>query len=90
VPRGTKTVGGLATDRSGLLRDGDGKEIFSFANMPNTGYFTVPVPEGQDGRLWMIDNASGERLLMTVPPSLARNGRELLLPAEVVKADAAR
>jgi hypothetical protein len=87
VPRGTKKVGGFAADRSGLLRDGSGKEIFPFASMPNTGYFSVPVPEGQDGRLWKIENSSGEKLLMTVPPSLARNGRELLLPAEVVKKD---
>ncbi len=87
VPRGTKKVGGFAADLSGLLRDGDGKAIFQFDSMPAPGYFSVPVPEGQDGRLWLIENSSGEKLLMTVPPSLARNARELLLPAEVVKKD---
>jgi hypothetical protein len=52
------------------------------------GWFNVPVPEGQDGKLWTLKNSRGQRLLMTVPPYLARNGQELLLPTEVVEADA--
>jgi hypothetical protein len=31
-----------------------------------------------------IENSAGQRLLMTVPPALARNAKELLLPMEVV------
>jgi hypothetical protein len=44
-----------------------------------------PVPKHlhQDGRLWRF----GHRVLLTLPPYLARDGRELLLPAEVVRAD---
>ena len=34
--------------------------------------------------------AGNQRLLMTVPPYLARSGEELLLPREVVEADAAQ
>ena len=33
----------------------------------------MPVPEGQDGRLWKLENAGGQKPLMTVPPYLARN-----------------
>jgi hypothetical protein len=87
VPRGTKIVGGFTTDRSGRLRDGDGDIAFNFADMDQAGYFSVPVPSGQDGRLWRIENVSGHKLLMTVPPYLARSEKELLLPREVVEAD---
>jgi hypothetical protein len=45
------------------------------------------VPPGLDGRLWKFHQCAGERRLMTVPPYLARNERELLLPAEVVEKD---
>jgi hypothetical protein len=50
-------------------------------------YSRVPVEPGQDGRLWHFANSLGQRILLTVPPYLARDGRELLLPAEVVLAD---
>ena len=60
----------------------------SFAAKP--GYFKVPVPPGQDGRLWSFRTTSGYRTLMTVPPCLARDARELLLPAEVIEADRRR
>jgi hypothetical protein len=53
-------------------------------------YWSVPVPAGQDGKLWRFDQARGEFKLMTVPPYLARSAAELLLPAEVVKADTIR
>jgi len=87
VPRGTVTVGGFSTGNRGTLHDGDGNVVFNFAEMDEAGYFSVPVAEGQDGRLWRFDNATGARMLMTVPPYLARNGKELLLPREVVEAD---
>jgi hypothetical protein len=94
VPRGTKLVGGWASRIanwapriSGKLVDADGREAFDFGKAEE-GWFRVPVPPGQDGRLWKFENAVGQRLLMTVPPYLARRGEELLLPAEVVEADA--
>jgi hypothetical protein len=46
------------------------------------------VPEGQDGRLWKFVNCQGVRQLGTVPPYLAITGKDLLLPKEVVEADA--
>lgn len=87
VPRGTKVVGGFTHDRHGALRDGEGKVALDFGTLKQAGYFSVPVPAGQDGALWKIENASGHKLLMTVPPYLARSAKELLLPREVVESD---
>jgi len=33
-------------------------------------------PAGQDGKLWKFDHSEGQRLLMTVPPYLARSGED--------------
>ena len=68
--------------------DGAGKKVYAFDK--KAAYFSVPVPAGQDGKLWKFQNSTGQRLLMTVPPCLARNERELLLPREVVERDAAK
>jgi hypothetical protein len=85
VPKGTKVVGGYA-DGLGELLDGAGKKVLTFGGPPD--YFQVAVGPGQDGRLWKFTNTLGQRVLLTVPPYLARDGSELLLPAEVVRADA--
>jgi hypothetical protein len=94
VPRGTHVIGGWASRIanwapriSGTLVAPDGSVALDFATAEE-GWFNVPVPEGQDGKLWTFKNSQGQRLLMTVPPYLARNGQELLLPREVVEADA--
>ena len=93
VPKGTKVVGGWASRIanwapriSGKLLDGSGNLQFDFYTAEE-GWFNVAVPPGEDGKLWKFDNSQGQRLLMTVPPYLARNAEELLLPAEVVEAD---
>jgi len=93
VPKGTKLIGGWASRIanwapriSGTLLDPDGRVALDFAKLEE-GWFKTPVPEGQDGKLWRFDRSQGQRLLMTVPPYLARNGVELLLPAEVVAED---
>jgi hypothetical protein len=95
VPKGTKTVGGWAARVanwaprvSGKLLDGDGNELFDFGKSAGDGFFNVPVPAGQDGKLWRFEKNVGQRLLMTVPPYLARSGEELLLPREVIEKDA--
>ena len=84
VPRGTKVIGGYASGPGALL-DPAGQKAYTFPRKAD--YFRVPVPAGQDGKLWRFDRCAGQRLLMTVPPCLARSGRELLLPAEVVRGD---
>lgn len=87
VPRGTQTIGGFAAGEGRLL-DGSGKPVHTFERKP--GYFAVPVGPRQDGKLWKFDRCSGERLLMTVPPYLARSPKELLLPADVLAKDAGK
>jgi hypothetical protein len=87
VPRGTKTVGGYV-DGSGSLENADGQPVYRFDKLQD--YFSVPVPPDQAGRLWCWRHCSGQCRLMTVPPYLARNERELLLPREVVEADGKR
>ena len=95
VPKGTKVVAGWAARvahwaprLSGKLLNADGEAVFDFAGAED-GFFKVPVAAGQDGRLWKFEKNQGQRLLMTVPPYLARRAEELLLPTEVVEADAA-
>jgi hypothetical protein len=93
VPKGTKVVGGWASRIanwapriSGRLKDPSGAVALDFGTMEE-GWFKAPVPEGRDGALWTFEDCQGQRLLMTVPPYLARTAEELLLPAEVVEAD---
>lgn len=93
VPKGTKVVGGWAEriaqwapPLSGTLRDGDGQVRYTFAQ-DRAGWFAVPVPPEQDGRLWKFDQSHGLRLLMTVPPYLARTAGDILLPEEVIARD---
>jgi len=87
VPKGTKTIGGYASG-AGELLDGAGKKVHAFDKV--AAYFNILVPAGQDGKLWKFHNSVGQRFLMTVPPCLARNERELLLPREVVERDASK
>jgi hypothetical protein len=95
VPLGTKIIGGWAARVanwapriSGKLLAPDGRELHDFARMDSDGFFKIEVPPGTDGALWKFENSLGVRLLMTVPPYLARTGSELLLPREVVDKDA--
>jgi hypothetical protein len=96
VPKGTKEVAGWASRIAnwaprvaGKLLDSDGNVQLDFAKLEE-GWFKVAVPTGQDGKLWKFESSQGQRLLMTVPPFLARTADELLLPEEVVKADAVK
>jgi hypothetical protein len=85
VPRGTKEVIGYSAG-VGELHDGDGKKVFAFSARPD--YFRVSVSAPQQGRLWRFTSCLGRKVLLNVPPYLARDNRELLLPEEVVRADA--
>ncbi|MFW6059435.1 MAG: DUF4838 domain-containing protein [Phycisphaeraceae bacterium] len=94
VPKGTEQVAGWARRIAnwaprvqGVMKDGDGNVVHDFSEA-GAGWFIVPVPEGQDGRLWKFERNSGTRELMTVPPYLAPSAADLLLPEEVVNADA--
>jgi hypothetical protein len=88
VPKGIKHVGGIIDRHSSVhILDGDGNEVPGWQNLDeNEGYFLATVPNGQDGTLWRIGSRSRATLtLLTVPPYLARNDMELLLPAEVME-----
>lgn len=87
VPRGTQVVGGYAEEPVGQIRDAQGQAIH---DINEKGYFRIPVPPGQDGRLWSFHQTKGDFRLLTVPPYSAAHPDELLLPREVVEADAAR
>ena len=84
VPKGTRIVGGFSQG-TGEILNGSGGLAHTLEAKP--GYFSVSVREGEDGRLWKFQRMSGKVFLMTVPPCLARDAQELLLPAEVVKRD---
>ncbi|MEA3208277.1 MAG: hypothetical protein QOE70_1334 [Chthoniobacter sp.] len=83
VPRGTKLIG-LFGGEHGEVRDSAGRPVFSL-NERNPNYYSVPVPEGEDGKLWHIRDGRGSIRLLTVPPYLARTAAELLLPVEVAR-----
>lgn len=85
VPKKTKIVG-LFADGSGSLLDGSGNVALVFRSK-KPDYYRIEVPEGQDGKLWKFHQSTGTRRLMTVPPCLACNAEEQLLPKEVVEAD---
>ena len=84
VPKGTTVVGGFA-EGAGRLVDGSSKKVHEFEGKP--GYFSVPVEKGEDGKLWKFEFTSGRRVLLTVPPQMARSAEEMLLPKEVVEKD---
>ena len=50
--------------------------------------FQVPVPPGQDGKLWKMESFVGTITFYNIPPYYARSAEELLLPREVVERDA--
>jgi hypothetical protein len=83
VPEGTEVIGGYARARAGGVFDPDGQAVLNFKKAPND-YVSLPVPEGQDGRLWSVRRMAGSFRLMTVPPFGARSAEDLLLPLEVV------
>jgi hypothetical protein len=88
VPKGTRTVGLFGGGR-GEVCDSAGHPVFSL-NDRARNFYGVPVPEGEDGKLWQIRRGYGSIQLLTVPPYLARTAAELLLPAEVVAKDAGK
>ena len=89
VPKGTKIVGGFRNASAGQILDADGKAALTFGAENNPGYWSVPVAPGHNGKLWQLSSISGQVMLMTTPPYLARSADELLLPKEVVEKDVA-
>lgn len=88
VPRGTKILGAYAAG-GGNVKDGDGKLVHTFTAVESQDYWHMQVPEGQDGKVWSLENMNGSIFFMTIPPYLARSAAELMVPAEVLQADLA-
>ena len=101
VPTGTRQLSFHVSEPSGEVFDGAGHLTFSFQRpwkAPDgteypaataAGYQRIDVPPGQDGCLWQIGGTRASWLFLNVPPYVARRPFELLLPREVVEADAA-
>ena len=83
VPKGTKVIG-LFGGEHGEVRDSQNRPHF-WLNGRAPNFYSVPVPPGEDGKVWRIRYARGSIRLLTVPPYFACSPRELLLPAEVVR-----
>lgn len=85
VPKGTKVVG-LHGGGHGEIHDSAGRPGF-WLNGREPNFYSVPVPEGQDGALWHIRYGRGPVRLLTAPPCFALTAEELLLSREVVESD---
>jgi len=85
VPRGTKAVG-LFGGGHGEIRDSHDRPLF-WLNGREPNYYSVPVPPGEDGRVWQMRYAKGAVRLLTVPSCFATTPAALLLPREVLEAD---
>ncbi|HSU67617.1 MAG TPA: DUF4838 domain-containing protein [Tepidisphaeraceae bacterium] len=88
VPKGTKVVG-LFGGEHGEIHDSAGHPVF-WLNGKEPNYYSVDVPDGQDGKVWSVRYVRGPISLLTVPPCFSPSPKGLLLPAEVVDKDAAR
>ncbi|MEI7945302.1 MAG: HEAT repeat domain-containing protein [bacterium] len=67
-------------------RDSASRPVF-WLNGREPNFYSLPVPDGEDGKLWSIRYGRGAIRLLTVPPLFARSAAELLLPREVVEKD---
>ncbi|RYD36325.1 MAG: DUF4838 domain-containing protein, partial [Verrucomicrobiaceae bacterium] len=88
VPRGTAEIGFFGGDH-GEIRDSADRPLF-WLNGREPNYYSVEVPEGQDGKFWSVRYGRGAVRLFTVPPYFATTPAKLLLPREVVDKDGAK
>lgn len=86
VPKGTQKVNLFVKGR-GTIQDQEGGVLEGLPQEPT--YLSIPVPPGQDGTFWKFTGKTGGTIqLLNVPPYLASSASQLLLPREVVEADA--
>ncbi|NOY80103.1 MAG: DUF4838 domain-containing protein [Kiritimatiellaeota bacterium] len=85
VPKGTRTLAFHGGEHGEIL-DSAGRVLF-WLNGRQPDFYTVAVPEGEDGAFWRVRYGRGAVRLLNVPPYFARRPEELLLPPEVVEAD---
>lgn len=84
VPRGTGKIGLYVHTSGGSVMQPDGKPALSLDKRRGE-FISISVPANMDGTLWKLHQVAGKVCLINVPPYLARNAEELLLPAAVVR-----
>ncbi|MBI4026310.1 MAG: DUF4838 domain-containing protein [Verrucomicrobia bacterium] len=88
VPIGARTIGGCYSGGGdagcGHICHPDGNIAERLKKAAAFKDFNIPVPKGEDGKVWTVRQARGSFLLMTVPPYLALGNTPMLLPKEVV------
>ncbi len=85
VPKNTKVIGFYANTTTGSIIDPNGKKTIDLTKV--MGYFSVPVPQGMDGKVWSLSKFRGTIRLLTVPPYLSLYSGRFLLPEELVLKD---
>lgn len=75
------------TGRDGEVRDSQDRPHF-WVNSREPNFHSIPVAQGEDGKLWHARYVRGCVHLLTVPPCFATAPDGLLLPKEVVERDA--
>lgn len=88
VPKGTRRIG-LRGGEHGEVLDAEGRPHFWLNGRP-TGFHSVDVPDGQDGRFWRVRYVRGPLQLLTVPPYFARSPGEMVLPIDALEQDSGR
>lgn len=83
VPKGTRRIG-LHGGEHGEVLDPEGRAHL-WLNGRERGFYTVEVPEGQDGRFWQARYVRGALNLLTVPPYFTRHPREAVLPIDLLE-----
>ncbi len=84
VPKGTRVIGMYSQKSIGKMLNPKGEIVLNFKGTQNGEFFSVPVPEAEAGCWWKFEQIRGQKQLLTVPPFLARQPSEALVPAEVV------
>ncbi|MEO6909045.1 MAG: DUF4838 domain-containing protein, partial [Abditibacteriaceae bacterium] len=84
VPKGIKIIEYFNQGGGHALYGPDGKVQ---AQVPSSDYAQVPVPEGMDGKLWMLSGISGHILFNNIPAYIAPSPNALLIPREVAEKD---
>ncbi len=82
VPPGIEEIGGYSALAQGRIVDEERGVIFDFSQHPEASYFSVPIQNSDKGRFFKFEDSKGKKLLMTVPPYLARRPSELGIPKE--------
>lgn len=85
IPKGTKLLGFFGRG-TGAIHDSNNTVVHELSG--ESGYVSIPVPRGEDGTFWRFRGLVGGQVrLLTVPPYMAPNPSQLMLPREVVEAD---